>query len=96
MLVADLKKEIEKYNKKELESIIVELYKRIPKHKKEDYDIDEFIKNINNSKKKIINKEISFEELQKEIIYFLELVDKEYYAGPNKFVSKKEVLIDLK
>ncbi len=51
MLVADLKKEIEKYNKKELESIIVELYKRIPKHKKEDYDIDEFIKNINNSKK---------------------------------------------
>ncbi len=46
--------------------------------------------------KKIINKEISFEELQKEIIYFLELVDKEYYVGPNKFVSKKEVLIDLK
>ena len=30
---------------KELENIIVELYKRLPKNKKEDYNIDEFIKN---------------------------------------------------
>ena len=89
MLVAELKKEIEKYDKKELKSIIIELYKRIPKHKKEDYDIDEFIKNINNSKTST-KKEISFEELKKEIIYFLELVDKEYYVIPNKIVSKKE------
>lgn len=31
-----------------------------------------------------------FEELQKEIIYFLQLVDNGYYAIPNKIVSKKE------
>lgn len=34
MLIKDLKNEIKKYNKKELESIIVELYKRLPKVKK--------------------------------------------------------------
>ena len=49
MLVNELRKEIEKYDKNELKNIIIELYKRIPKNKKEDYNIDEFIKN---SKKK--------------------------------------------
>ena len=36
MLVSELRKEIEKYDKKELKNIIVELYKRIPKNKKEE------------------------------------------------------------
>lgn len=89
MLVSELKTEIEKYDKKELKSIIIELYKRIPKNKKEDYNIDEFIKDIkknNKTNKKLID----FETLQKEIIYFLQCVDNEYYAIPNKIVSKKE------
>lgn len=88
MLVNELRKEIEKYDKNELKNIIIELYKRIPKNKKEDYNIDEFIKN--SKKKTSTKKEISFEELQKEIIYFLQLVDNDYYAIPNKIVSKKE------
>ena len=50
MLVSELRKEIEKYNKKDLENIIVELYKRLPKSKKEDFNIDDFIKNVNLSK----------------------------------------------
>ena len=58
------------YDKKELESIIAELYKRIPKRKKEDYKIDEFIKNIK-IKKKSVKKTQTFDELYKEIIYFL-------------------------
>ena len=89
MLVSELKTEIEKYDKKELKSIIVELYKRMPKNKKEDYNIDEFIKDINNNNNKM-NKKIDFETLQKEIIYFLQCVDHEYYAIPNKIISKKE------
>lgn len=88
MLVNELRKEIEKYDKNELKNIIIELYKRIPKNKKEDYNIDDFIKN--SKKKTSTKKEISFEELQKEIIYFLQLVDNDYYAIPNKIVSKKE------
>ena len=89
MLVNELKKEIEKYDKNELKKIIVELYKRIPKNKKEDYSIDEFIKDIKKNNKST-KKEVLFENLQKEIIYFLQLVDNDYYATPNKIVSKKE------
>lgn len=89
MLVNELRKEIEKYDKNELKNIIIELYKRLPKNKKEDYNIDEFIKDIKKNKKST-KKEISFENLQKEIIYFLQLVDNDYYATPNKIISKKE------
>ena len=42
---------IKKYDKKELESIIVSLYKRITKKVKEKYDIDSYIKNIDINKK---------------------------------------------
>lgn len=89
MLVSELRKEIEKYDKNELKNIIVELYKRIPKNKKEDYNIDEFIKDVKKSKTNT-KKEVLFEDLQKEVIYFLQLVDNDYYAIPNKIVSKKE------
>ena len=41
MLVNELKNEIKKYNKNDLEKIIVELYKRMPKAKKEESDIKE-------------------------------------------------------
>ena len=90
MLVSELKEEIKKYNQKDLENIIVELYKRIPKNKKEDYNIDDFIKNVDNKQKINSKKELNFEELEKEIKYFLSCVDNEYYVVPNKIVSKKE------
>lgn len=51
MLVKDVRKEIEKYNKLELTEIIVELYKRIPKSKKEEYNIDDFIRDAQTKKK---------------------------------------------
>lgn len=70
MLVKDVRKEIEKYNKLELTEIIVELYKRIPKSKKEEYNIDDFIRDAQTKKKKV-KKEVSFIDLQKEITYFL-------------------------
>lgn len=89
MLVSELKQELEKYDKKELVSIVVELYKRIPKTKKEDYNIDEYIKDIK-TKDKVAKKKLSFEELEKEITYFLQCVDNELYVVPNKIISKKE------
>ncbi len=46
MLVKELKDVISKYRKEEKDKIIIELYKRIPKSKKEDYDIDNYILNI--------------------------------------------------
>ncbi len=88
MLISELKSEIKKYKKEELEKIIVELYKRIPKSKKEDYDIDYFIKNIDS--KKVEKKEVNFETLTKEISYFLGCVDNGLYRVPNRIISKKE------
>ena len=61
MLVKDLRKTLEKYDKKEMTDIIVELYKRLPKKVKEDYDIDKFIEDINNKTKKE-EKNVSFED----------------------------------
>lgn len=90
MLVSEIRKELKKYNHKELEDIILELYKRIPKKKKEEYNIDDYIKNVSikNKEKQIVN--LPFIDLKKEIIYFLDCVDNGYYSSPNRIISKKE------
>ena len=51
MLVSEIRKEIEKYNQKEISDLVIELYKRIPKKIKEEYHIDDLIVNINNKSK---------------------------------------------
>ena len=89
MLVKDLRKTLEKYDKKEMTDIIVELYKRLPKKVKEDYDIDKFIEDINNKTKKE-EKNVSFEDLCSEVRYFLDCAKAGYYSSPNKVVPKKE------
>ncbi len=89
MLVSELRKEISRYDNKELQEIIVELYKRVSKAKKEEYAIDDFIKDV--SKKQAKKLEVQdFETLKKEIVYFLNCVDAGYYEMPNKVISKKE------
>lgn len=45
MLVKEIRLELSKYDRKELEEIIIELYKKVPKKVKESYCIDEYIKN---------------------------------------------------
>ena len=91
MLVNELKNEIKKYDKKELEFIIVSLYKRIPKKVKEEYDIDSYIKNIDiNKKTDVVKKEILFDEIYNEIIYFIECIDLGYYCSLNRVISKKD------
>lgn len=90
MLVSEIRKELRKYNHQELENIILELYKKIPKKKKEEYNIDDYIKNVNikNKEKQIVN--LPFIDLKKETIYFLDCVDNGYYSSPNRIISKKE------
>ena len=89
MLVKDLRKTLEKYDKKEMTDIVVELYKRLPKKVKEDYDIDKFIEDINNKTKKE-EKKISFDDLCSEMRYFLDCAKAGFYSSPNKVVPKKE------
>ncbi len=89
MLVKDLRKTLEKYDKKEMTDIVVELYKRLPKKVKEDYDIDKFIEDINNKTKKE-EKKVSFDDLCSEMRYFLDCAKAGFYSSPNKVVPKKE------
>ena len=90
MLVKELKDTIKKYSKEDKDKIIVELYKRIPKRVKEDYDIDNFLINLENNKVKKEDKVLSFEELSYEILSFIKCVNLGYYASPNKIISKQE------
>lgn len=89
MLVNELKQELKDYNKKDLEKIIIELYKRVPKKIKEEYNIDDYIKNICLNEK-VVKKEFPFDQLVKEIEYFIQCVDSDLYVAPNKIISKKE------
>ena len=88
MKIDELRKAIKNYTLDEKDKIIIELYKRIPKSIKEDYNIDKYIENINISVKKE-NKE-SFEQLKKEIEYFLDCAWDNLYSHPNKIIPKSE------
>lgn len=91
MLVKELKDVIKKYNDDEKQKIIVELYKRVPKRVKEDYEIDDFITNLKEQEKTKKQEEvISIDNLEKEINYFLKCANNGLYASPNKIISKKE------
>ena len=87
MKINELRETIKKYNETEKEKVIVELYKRIPKRIKEDYNIDEYIINLKNKIKKE-NIEITIERLEKEVNYFIECAYADLYARPNKIISK--------
>ena len=89
MKVNELREILKNYNETDKEKIIVELYKRIPKNIKEDYNIDEYIKNIN---KKIDNKDnkVSIEYLEKEVKYFIECAYDDLYVRPNRVIPKNE------
>ena len=90
MLVKELKNVISHYNEKEKDKIIIELYKRIPKSVKE-YDIDNFLLTADNEEKiKKEEKNISVDDLFKEVEYFILCANKGLYAEPNKVISKKE------
>lgn len=89
MKVVELRNRIKELDKKELGDIIVELYKRVPKSKKEEYNIDEFILEGKKDNKNKVDK-ISIDELFKEIKYFISCVDKGLYASSNRIISKKE------
>ena len=89
MLVKEIRNELNKYDRKDLEDIIIELYKRVPKKVKDAYYIDDFIKNKKNICKKE-EKKLSFAELVDEIKWFLSCVDADYYCTSNNVITKDE------
>ncbi len=92
MKVVEIRNELKKYNMEEKDKIIIELYKRIPKRVKEEYDIDGYLKNIkvNENTKKEKEVKLTFDELASEVNYFLECAWNELYSEPNRIISKSE------
>ncbi len=88
MLIKEFKRELDKYNKKEIIEIASFLYKKIPKKLKEESEIDNYIIDINNKNVKSSEEELTMEDLQKKLDYFLECVDNGYYASPNRIIPK--------
>lgn len=92
MYVKDLRKIIKEYSRKDLEQLVVELYKQIPKAKREDHQTDELIHNLKEGKvvkKKAIEKP-SIDQLKTEILDFIDLAKEQYYVKPNTIVPKKQ------
>ena len=91
MLINELKQAIKTYNKDEKDKIIIELYKKIPKKKIKDSNIDDFILNVNKKIEVKAQDEFKdYNELEAEINYFLACVNQDLYASPNKIISKSE------
>ncbi len=89
MLVKELREKIEKYNKKDLENLVVLLYKKIPKKIKEENDIDIIIQenNVNYKKEEPV---LNIIDLKAEVDYFLDCAYEGLYRIPNKIIPKNE------
>lgn len=94
MLLKELREELKKYNEEDLKNIICELYKSIPKARREEKDIEQIIKDYTAyksiGKMEKNNKAVNMEELKPQIEQFIEYAYNQYYYIPNKFIHKKE------
>lgn len=94
MKVPELREIIIKHSKEDLEYLLIELYKLIPKAKKEETDIDEIIKQgkpkDKGAKTKISAKEKSFETLKSEYEAFVFHAVNGHYLGKDRVIAKKD------
>ncbi|MEM6698264.1 MAG: hypothetical protein AAF599_07705, partial [Bacteroidota bacterium] len=91
MKVAELREKLSKMKKEELIKVASEFYKLIPKAKKEDYGLDDFINNPSKRQKKASSKQaLTLDEIQPELRTFIANAKEQYYLYPNKVVPKKE------
>lgn len=94
MKVAELRATLKKHSKDQLELLVVELYKAMPKALKEERDIDrlvlcpdaEQVKRIKSSRKE----DLDFDSVADEARAFIDYASRQYYFAPNMYVAKKE------
>ena len=95
MKVSELREKIKYREKEELQALVVEMYKLIPKGVKEDKGIDALIDNPTlfkamHKKAQAEPQNIDFNQLDKEITQFIQYAEAQYYIAPNRIVPKKE------
>lgn len=99
MKIDEVKQAIKFYSASELAQLVVELYKLIPKAKKEEKDVDDYICNLqtllSNKENKIAKKEPAMRQysvISAEIDDFVPKAHKQLFYMPTKTISKKERL----
>lgn len=95
MLIAELRALLKRYNEEELQRIISEMYKSMPKKLREEKKVDMLLEDVHTymsiGKSDAKQAEpLNFERLTSEIEDFLEYAYNQYYMVPNHFVHKKE------
>lgn len=95
MKVKELRAQIEGYSKKELQSLIAEMYKAVPKRVKDEKQLDQLIQDPEYFKKRRKRPDgqaqtPNIEPLAYEIKTFIDHANKDYYFAPNRVISKKE------
>ena len=86
---------IKKHDRKDLEYIIAQMYKMIPKDKKTDYDVASLIENPAKygmtSKTAKKEKQLRpFDEVEKEVNFFVENAYEQNYLAPNRRIKKAD------
>jgi len=91
MKVGELREKLGKLKKEEVIKLAVEFYKRVPKAKREYYDLDELISNPTTKKEKTAKTTaLTLPEVEAEVTTFIEHVRAGYYYDHNKIVPRKE------
>lgn len=94
MKVAEIRDLLKKYSSAELQELIVEMYKVMPKSLKEEKDIDsllaDFSRQMSAKKQKKEPEPVDMEWLTFAVPTFVEYAMNQYYFAPNRVISKKE------
>ncbi len=93
--VTEVRKEIKKHKRDELEYIIAEIYKMIPRDKKIENSVSDLILNPGKSKaapksKNAGKKLRPFNEVENEVENFVSNAYEQYYLIPNRIVKKSD------
>lgn len=95
MLVSELRETLKKYKEEELRTIVVEMYKSMPKKLREDRDVDTLVQDIRAYKNRggaggAQKGETDIDSLKAQIDLFIDYAYNQCYCAPNSYVHKKE------
>jgi hypothetical protein len=93
MKIGEIRTLIKTHKREQLEQLLVELYKLVPKDKKEDNNVDQWIEKPPQKQSKKITKTRktrSIAEISKEVEFFCSNAYEQNYLAPNRSIPKKE------
>lgn len=95
MKIGELRDKMKQLEKEELQTLIVEMYKLIPKRVKEDTGIDRLIDHPHQFKaakktSQSVEQTVDFDMLRSEVELFIKNAYEQNYIAPNRIIAKKE------